>query len=1723
MLPSLETLAPVELATWIRRQGLSHVYLPTPLAEALLRSGEAAGLVDLDLLSTGGDRLQRAADESLPFRFLNLYGPTEACVNAVAGPVGRDGSPRPSIGRPLRNTGARVLDGAGRPVPVGVAGELWIGGAGVARGYLGQAALTASRFVPDPLAGSGAPAGARAYRTGDLVRWLPDGRLDFLGRIDHQVQLRGLRIELGEIEAVLAREPRVREAVVVADGPVGRIERLIAYVVPAETDGTLEPSLLAAALRRSLPEYMVPAAWVVLEALPLTPNGKVDRRALPPVRAEGETGERVAPRDEAEGAVAAVFAELLEVPEVGAFDDFFALGGHSLLATRVVSRLGRTFGVEVPLRALFEAPTVAALAVRLVEQRRSEAGTALPPVEPVARDVDLPLSFAQQRLWIIDRLQPGTPFYNIPMALRVSGPLSPPLLSAVLGEVVRRHEVLRTVYRDVEGEPFQRVLPYDGLAVPAVDLSALPEVRRETELRRLTAAEAARPFDLSAGPVLRTTLLRTAAREHAVLLTVHHIASDGWSTGVLVREVSALYAAFAAGQPSPLPELAVQYGDFAAWQRRWLEGEVLERQVEHWRGRLAGLPPLLDLPTDRPRPATQTARGGEVAFALPADLVAGLTQLGRRHGATLFMVLLAAFDVLLSRLSGRRDVVVGTPVAGRTRPEIEGLVGFFVNTLVLRTDLEGGPSFAELVERVRETALEAHDHQELPFERLVEELDVERSLAHEPLFQVMFALQNVPQGELEAGELELRPLEGGGAPTARYDLFMALAETAGRLDATLVYAADLFDATTARRWVEQWRRILAAAVAKPDLPLAELALVSPAERHQLTREWNDTAVERVGPSAVERVLAQGAKLPDAVAVVAGELHLSYGALVARAWGLAAELAALGVGAESVVGVQTRRSPALLIAQIAVWLAGGAYLPLDPAHPPVRRRDVLAEAAASALISEPDLAAELDAVAANGAGARSLPPVVDPMASVAAPGARRRAVVRPSPANLAYVLFTSGSTGRPKGVAMSHGALANLLDWSAGLDFGPATRTSQVAGPAFDASVWEIWAALTTGGSLHLLPSLETLAPVELATWIRRQGLSHVYLPTPLAEAFLRSGEAAGLVELDLLSTGGDRLQRAADESLPFRFLNLYGPTEACVNAVVGSVEQDGSPRPSIGRPVRNTGARVLDGAGRPVPVGVAGELWIGGAGVGRGYLGRPALTAARFVPDPLAGAGAPAGARAYRTGDLVRWLPDGRLDFLGRIDHQVQLRGLRIELGEIEAVLAREPRVREAVVVADGPVGQIERLIAYVVPAGTVGTLEPSMLADALRRSLPEYMVPAAWVVLESLPLTPNGKVDRRALPRVQAEATQAALLPPRDALEMELVRLWKEVLEVEELGVRDDFFAVGGHSLAAVRLASRIRLRLGTELPLAVFFQAPTVERLAVHLRRRGAGGDRSALVPIGSAEGGPSLPPLFCVHPVGGEILCYAELARALPGSWPIYGLQTPQEPDSTLEGMARRYLGEVRQVQHEGPYRLAGWSLGGVVAFEMARQLHAEGQPVELLALIDPPPPQEPDEEGSEPNLGELAGLYIRDLWSIRGRGDDLDLGLVELPPEVDLEALEELFGQAREAGLLPPDLELEEARRSFDRFVHNLLALRRYAPQPYAGPLLVLSAGEGPRGGEAPSRGWDRLAAAVEAHVLPADHYGLLRHPVVHTLARHLERAATDPITETDTQLNGEPDE
>ncbi len=1736
---SLEGLGEV-----IARHRVSTLWATTGLFHQMVEE-RVTHLRGLRQLLTGGEVLSTTLAkrflEMVPgCRLYNNYGPTENTTFTTTQPLDRpeDVGRVAAIGRPIADTTVYVVGRRTELVPVGVVGELWTGGDGLARGYWDRPGKTAERFVPHPWS---CRPGERLYCSGDLVRWRPDGNLDFVGRRDFQFKIRGFRVELGEVEIALGSLPGVAEAVaVVGQGPTGK--RLLGYVAlePAGAAGngeaaaaTVSGTALRDALAERLPPHLVPSAVIVLDELPLSPTGKVDRRALPDVEAAREERTRVAPRTEAEEMVASIWSELLGSGPPSVDDDFFALGGHSLLATRVVSRAVEAFGIEIPLRALFEHPALEDFAARVEALAAAHVSTPAPPLVPVARDGEIPLSFAQLRFWFLHRLDPGSVAYNVPGAVRLEGRLEVGVLGRALEAMVHRHEILRTTYEPGEPEPRQVVAPPGPVALPRVDLPALPAGRREGELGRLLAADARRPFDLRRGPILRLALIRLAEEDHALVVSTHHVASDGWSQGIFLREMGRLYGALAAGEPFPLPPLPVQYADYAAWQRGWLRGEALEERVAWWRDRLAGAPPALELPTDRPRPSSLSQRGRGEAVSLDADLTAALMELGRRHGATLFMTLLAAFQVLLSRWSGQDDVSVGVPVAGRTRAEIEGVLGCFVNTLVQRNVVPPDATFEDFLARVREGALGAQQHQDVPFERLVEELDPERHMDRSPLFQVVFALQNFPRPERRpAPELRLSGL-GADPGTEKFDLSLSVAETEGAVEGVFQYSVDLFDATTVRRAARRWITLLRGIVEEPATRLRDLPLLSAAERHQVELEWSDTARNSggnawpVGASVVERILGQAERRSGAVAVVAGDdARLTYGELVARARGLAGELTDLGVGAESAVGVLLPRSPDLLVAQLAVMLAGGAYVPLDPSHPPARLRAMLADAGAKALVSDPARMAALE----EAAGER-VPPWVDPAAAPASPQAEIPAP--PDPARLAYVLFTSGSTGRPKGVAMSHGALANLLDWSVStLGFGPDTRASQVAGLGFDASVWEIWATLAHGGSLHLLPSMETLAPREMARWLRRERLTHGYLPMPVAEALLRSGEAVDLPDLVLLSAGGAQLQRAPVGPLGFDFVNLYGPAETCVNSTFAVVPQDGAAQPPIGRPVDNTGLRVLDRALRPVPIGVTGELYLAGAGLARGYAGRPALTASRFVPDPLA----EAGERAYRTGDLVRWLPDGQLDFQGRVDHQVQLRGLRVELGEIEALLVAEPTVAEAVVVPDGPdglEGEVERLVAYVVAAGETPTPEAgeSMApwTDALRRSLarhlPEYMVPTAWKVLDELPLTPNGKVDRRALPAVAPDATGEAAdrqrMAPRDAVELALVQIFEDLLGVP-VGVEDDFFALGGHSLLAVQLVSRVEQHQGYNLPLAALFADPTVERLAVRLRsglehgapvdgdassESGADPRRRLLVPLRRAGGEA---PFFCVHPIGGHVFCYLDLVRHLGAERSVYGLQAPavgDGPAGGLEGLAARYLEEIRRVQGAGPYRLGGWSFGGVVAFEMARQLRAAGETVALLAVFDG---QLPGEDLEAPQPLERLYRFGHDLAGLGGVRLDVDadeLRRAEAEGRLD-SALAELLERARDEGLLPPDLPPAELRRLYRLFDRNLEWLYDYRPGSYDGTVTLFLADGSP----APHRRAERWAAMCDdLQTLPlhGDHYSILREPGVGELA-HLLDSLLDPL-------------
>ncbi len=1445
------------LFPWLARHRVRSAYLP-PFVLAELAEWAAAGGPErrsLARLLVGVEpiperQLVRLLATIPGLRIVNGYGPTEATVCATFYDVGPElaADRRTPLGLPVANCRVHLLDAHQREVPVGVAGEVWIGGAGLARGYLDRPELTAERFVPDPIGGPGAGPGARCYRTGDLARRLPDGNIVFLGRADRQAKVRGFRIEPGEVEAALGRHPGVQAAVVtVRRDPRGETQ-LVAYAVPRDDDASLHS--WHEFLARQLPAGMLPAAYVSLSALPTTPNGKIDIKALPE-----PDWSRARPRAAAAGALqdpiaillAGVWSELLGGGPLSPADDFFALGGHSLLATQVVSRVREIFAVDLPLRVLFEARTLGAFAQRVGELTAGEPAAAAPALGREPRTGPLPLSFAQQRLWFVEQLDPGSTAYHLPVALRADGALDAGRLAAALAAVVRRHETLRTRFVSVAGHPVQVVDPPDWQPLqpllPIVDLAALAEPRREGESRRLRLAESGRAFDLARGPLLRSVLLRRADDAWDVLLTMHHIVSDGWSMGVLLREVSLLYGD-ASSQLAALPELQIDYADFAVWQRRRLSGEVLEGELAYWRQHLSGAPPLLELPADRPRGAArdrQRPQGGLLAAALDAELSAALAELARQRAATPFMVLLAAFESLLGRLSGAPEVCVGTPIAGRTRRETEELIGLFVNTLVMRGDLSGDPAFAEHLTRVRSEALAAYAHQELPFEKLVEELAPERSLDHSPLFQAFLALQNAPLGAVELPGVQLSPLavESGAA---KFDLALSWTETAAGLAGSVEYDTSLFDRSTVARLAGQLESVLRSAASHPERRLSELALLSAGESQQLLVEWRGVTRRAPPTSVPARLSLQAARTPQAVAVVWGDERLTYGELDRRAGRLARRLRAGGVRAETRVGLLVERSLDLVVGLLAIWRAGGAAVPLDPGQPRARLALLAEEALAagtagavgvaggSTLVAQRDLRellgelplAAVPIVWVDEAGEED-----DEDGAEAAPAA-------PEPEDLAYLIYTSGTTGRPKAVMVEHGSLAHTLGAVAEV-FGltAADRMPVLASAAFDIFLFELLAPLLAGGTAVLFDLRPTLDLARLAEELQTATLLHA-VPAVMRQLTARLlAQGARSPHLRRVFVGGDAVRADLLEAMRRAFPGaaiavLYGPTEGTILASW----DEGEARPGswIGRPLPGVAVEVRDDTGAAVPIGVAGELWLGGPGVARGYLGRPELTAERFVPGP----GGPEGAgRLYRTGDRVRFAATGRLEFLGRVDRQVKVRGYRIEPGEVEASLREHPAVREAAVLATvvkTPQGEDERLVALVTGDGPLATGE---LRRFVEMRLPSAMVPSRFIQLEALPLTRHGKVDHRALAELAAAdgaAENGAAAPPArggDPIRETLAAIFAAVLGREGVSADDDFFDLGGHSLLATQVIARASEAFGVDLPLRALFEEPTAERL--------------------------------------------------------------------------------------------------------------------------------------------------------------------------------------------------------------------------------------------------------------------------------------------------------
>ncbi|WP_164021375.1 non-ribosomal peptide synthetase [Pyxidicoccus trucidator] len=1398
------------------------------------------GLKSVKQLLTGGDVVSaphvRRVLEQLGIPVTACYGPTEgtlftSCFRMTSPEQVPASIP---IGTPITATQVYLLDSHGHPVPVGVPGELFIGGEGLARGYVRNPAQTAERFVPHPF--SREP-GARLYRTGDLARWRPDGVLEFLGRGDFQVKIRGFRIELAEVEAALLSFPGVREAVALAREDVPGDKRLVGYVT---ADATLDLGALRDALEARLPEYMVPSALVRLDALPLTANAKVDRKALPAPDSRSELRAFEPPRTPTEQRLAALWADVLRVDRVGLHDGFFELGGHSLLATQLVSRVRAAFDVELPLRELFESPTVAGLATRLEALARASAGIELaPPLRTISRTESPPLSFGQQRLWFLDQLQPGTASYNVPGVLHLDGELDTAALEQALRALVQRHEVLRTTFQRNAGVPTQLIHPQLDTRLPTVDLLAVPPEARETETRRLASEEALRPFDLERGPLLRTQLLRLGPTQHHLLVTLHHIVSDGWSINIMLRELGALYRAFSSGHPLELPSLPVQYADFAAWQRQWIQGDVLQAQLDWWREQLAGVPALLELPTDRPRPALQSHQGASLDVRLPPALSRTVEEAAQRHGATPFMVLLAAWQLLLSRYSGQDDIVVGSPIAGRNRAETEGLIGFFVNTLVLRARIDPRAGFSALLEGVKASALAAYEHQDVPFERLVEELRPERSLSHSPLFQVMFTLQNAPLDAVELPGLRLR-LGGTPSPITKFDLSLTLQRAPEGFAGELEYNTDLFDASTVERMDGHFQVLLEAVLARPEQPLSLHSPLTAAEREQLMVEWNATAVDFPSSATVHQLLEEQARrTPLAMAVEAEGSWLTYGELHVRAALLARQLRSLGVGPEVRVGLCVERSTDMVVGLLAVLKAGGAYVPLDPDYPRERLAFMLQDCGAPVLLTSRSLSARLPPG----------PVTVFLDGELEALSSGQEAPTAAFPESPAYVLFTSGTTGLPKGTVVSHRALANHLTWMVRwLGVAPGDRALQLASLSFDASVAEVLSTLLAGATLVLPPPGAHRDPAAVAELLARERITLLQAVPSMLRALLEQPALAHATALRAVVSGGEALPtelvpRLGAQLPGARLFNHYGPTEATIDATacVVSGEQPGA-LVSIGKPVANTRAYVLDAGLRPVPTGVPGELYLGGVSLARGYLGRPELTAEKFLPDPFA---SEPGARLYRTGDKARWRADGTLEYLGRVDMQVKLRGFRIELGEVESAIRAHPDVADSVVVVreDGPSGA--RLVAYLVPTPSA-TLDTQSLRASLAQRLPEYMVPSAFVVLSALPLSPSGKVDRKALPAPEAPTGPVGeYVAPRTPTEELLARIFAEVLGMERVSVTEGFFELGGHSLLATQVASRVRATADVELPLRELFESPTVAGLAARVEALSRSSQGSVLAP--------------------------------------------------------------------------------------------------------------------------------------------------------------------------------------------------------------------------------------------------------------------------------------
>ncbi len=1520
---------------FITRHRVTHVNSVPSFFESVL--DQAPARTDLKQIMLGGEPLSGHLAETLRHRLsvsvYNMYGPTEACIDATAFRAPESGVERVAvlpIGRPLPNYTVHILDEALRPVSIGAEGELYIGGPSLAEGYVNRPDLTLERFVEHRVLG-------RLYRTGDRVFWREDGNIAFLGRNDSQVKIRGFRIELGEIEAVLRDHPDVAQAAVIVRRHGEGEPRILGYVVGKADSAAISTDDLRAFLARRLPGHMVPSGLMSLPHLPLSTNGKLDEKGLPDPGLVTLAGE--APRTATEVLLSESFVSLLGIPHADTQSHFFELGGHSLLATQLASRLREALGVELPIRLLFEAPRLGELAARIDTLIAQGDGRASDGLVPQSRPSAVPLSFEQEGLWFLYKLDPQSPAYNIPIVLKLDGDLCTRALSEALTAVVARHESLRTIFIEVDGEPQQRILETFGLALDVENL----EGADPSFLFAKAAEEARRPFSLEQDLLIRARLLRLSSTTHIVLITMHHIVSDGWSTGILLREVLEHYAASTANRHLDWDPLPVQYADYALWQREHLTDTEIARQVSFWQEALHGAPQTLALPVDHMRPAIRSDLGGSESIALDKDLMGRLADFARAHQATPFIVLSAAWSVLLARWTGQDDLVIGAPIANRGRREIEGLIGFFVNTIPLRADLSGQPTFSAVVERMRTMALNAYAHADLPFEKLVEALKPERGHGQHPIFQTMVAFQPGLPAPQDLAGLTVSPVPLPET-AAKFDLTLVIQESAGGYAGGITYARDLFRSETIARLAEEFTSLLSAAIATPSCPISILPMTSKAAEARLAAFASPSSRPVVVDTIGRLFEQQVERLPGHEAVAFGDRRLSFDELNRRVNRLAHRLIALGVGPERPVGVVLARSEALVVAALAIMKAGGVYTPVDPAHPADRMATIFAKAKPVVVLvdgsTEQKLPANADLLRLDHFDFEDGPdhnPEVMPGSS-------------PTPENLAYIIHTSGSTGQPKGVGVSHAALVHLAEARMGHDpIGAGDRVLASLSVSFDVSVGQLVTPLLKGATVVVSGHVAAMTPAEFWDLMREERITHLNSGPAFLDAVLDSVPEG--LSLRRLMLGGEpfptvlaaKIQAALPE---VELFNMYGPTEACIDATCHRFtgRETGATLP-IGRPLPNYRLMILDVAMQPLPVGMPGEIFIGGPTLARGYLGLEQETRDRFVVHPLSGE------RLYRTGDLGRWNDAGEIEFLGRADGQVKIRGYRIELDEIAAILRAHPLVRSAAATTYPREGQTV-LIAYVVMED--GTI-PVSLADwhsHLGAQLPAYMLPAAVVSVPALPMTVNGKLDLKALPAPDfTDGQEIVFAPPRDELDQTLIGIWRDLLTPPEAGIDENFFKAGGHSLLALRFVAACKAKLNVEAPISALYQHQTIRAFADAIRSGHVAASRGPLVVLGQGEGRP----VFGFHPVGGGAFGYLGLAQALAGRRPVYGIQARgleagEEPVATIEEMASEYLAAIRTVQPKGPYSFIGHSFGGMMAFEITRRLEAEGETVDRLVMLD-----------------------------------------------------------------------------------------------------------------------------------------------------------------------------